>query len=114
MSDASLSVTTPSGSVHTFEANSKPLETTTAWINFDKSNDFSVPFQVPDGPKIFLRPDQVDAMRMSALGASRADQMAEAMGEGKKTSVSISVGGQTYNVNAQEIQSQLQGKGVLT
>jgi len=94
-----------------FEANSKPLETTTMGINFDKSNDYKVPlkFGGENGQTVFLRPDQVDAMKMALAGATRNEAIME-----NGPSVSVSVNGKTLTMTAQEMQSQLSGQGVLT
>ncbi|PKL74792.1 MAG: hypothetical protein CVV27_18685 [Candidatus Melainabacteria bacterium HGW-Melainabacteria-1] len=103
----------PAGTAsRTFEANSQPLETTTAWINFDESNDFSVPLRFgsgEDAQTVFLRPDQVDAMKMALAGASRN----EAISDGS-ASVSVTVNGQSYTMSARDMQSQLSGRGALT
>jgi hypothetical protein len=114
MSDASLSITNNrTQRTKTFEANSTRLETTTLGINFDKSNDYSVPLNVCQGVTIYLRPDQVDAIRMSALGAGRPEFDSEG-NERPRTGISVSVGGRTYNVPAAEIHRQLSGRGALT
>lgn len=105
MTDASLSIQS-SRSSQTFEANSTPLATKTMGINFSDGNDFSVPMQIPDGPQIFLRPDQIDGIKMWLAGASR-----NIMDE---TPVTISANGQTYQLTAQQAQAALAGRGALT
>lgn len=96
----------------TFEANAKPLETTTAYVNFDKSNDFSVPLKFgkgDDSKTVYLRPDQVDAMKMALAGASRNDAI-----NGGGNSVTMNINGENYSMTAAEMQAQLAGRGVLT
>lgn len=107
MSDGSISINTRIGT-KTYEANSKPLETKTlGLLNLDDSNDFSVPFQIPDGPKVYFRPDQVDAIRMASMG----NRLQQAMGE--DPGVTITVNGKSYSISGQDLQTQLQGRGAL-
>ena len=107
MSDASISIKTNLGN-RTYEANSQPLETKTlGMINLSDNNDFSVPFQIPDGPKVYFRPDQVDAIRMASMG----NRIQQAMGE--DPGVTISVNGTAYALSGQDLQTQLNGKGYL-
>lgn len=114
MSDASLRITNNrTNETRTFDANSRRLETTTGPINFSERNDYSVPLNVGEGTTIYLRPDQVDAIRMSTLGAGRPDFDSEG-NERQRTGISVSVGGRTYNVSAEEVQRQLSGRGSLT
>ncbi|PIQ28831.1 hypothetical protein COW36_09740 [bacterium (Candidatus Blackallbacteria) CG17_big_fil_post_rev_8_21_14_2_50_48_46] len=98
----------------TYEANSAPLETKTLGINGDKSNDFSVPLKFGDeGPTVYLRPDQVDAMKMALASATKNEDMGNLFGNGGP-SVSVSVNGQAYTMSAREMQAQLSGHGALT
>src|SRR5688500_16718918 len=111
MSDASLNISSFKGNVSSFEANSAPLATKTlGLLNFDKSNDFSKPLQLKNadgsyGPNIYLRPDQIDAIRMQSLGGGRAAQLAEAMGEQSKAGITATVNGQTYKISNADIQA---------
>lgn len=95
-----------------FEANTKPLETSTLGINLDASNDFSVPLRFGQGAEaktVYLRPDQVDGIKMALAGASRNEAI-----NGGGNSVTVNVGGQNLSMTAQEMQAQLSGRGVLT
>lgn len=99
MSDASLSITNSlTMRTRTFEANSAPLETTTLGINFSSSNDFNVKLQIPNGPAVYLMPEQVDAIRLAASGARDIED----------ANIQVSVGGRSYPVPQATIQ-QLQG-----
>lgn len=104
MSDASISIQGPRNS-QAFEANSTPLKTTTLGINFSSDNDFSVPMQIPNGPEIYLRPDQVDAIKFR-IAASRNSFDSE-------TPISIHVNGQAHHLTTQEAQAALAGRGAL-
>lgn len=100
----------------TFEANSKPLETTTLGINFDDSNDFSVPlkFGGDDGPTVYVTPDEVDAMKMTLVSATKNEDMGNILGNNTNPSVSVVVNGQSYTMSARDLQNQLSGHGMLT
>lgn len=96
-----------------FQANATPLETKSLNLfNFDKTNDYSVPlrFSGKDGEAVtvYMRPDQVDAMKMALAGASRNEMLTDT------PSVSVTINGQTYTMSAREAQTQLSGKGILT
>lgn len=99
----------------TFEANTTPLETKTfGIINGDKSNDFSVPLRFGEqGPTVYMRPDQVDAIKMVLASATKNEDMGNIFGNGGP-SVSVSINGQTYTMSARDMQSQLSGHGALT
>ncbi|MBF2053354.1 MAG: hypothetical protein IGS03_07795 [Candidatus Sericytochromatia bacterium] len=105
MTDTSLSIQGPRSS-QTFEANSTPLATKTMGINFSEGNDFSVPMQIPDGPEIYLRPDQIDGIKMWLAGASRNIL--------NETPVTVNANGQSYQMTAQQAQAALAGRGALT
>src|SRR5436305_13085626 len=115
MSDVSISVKNYKGNeVGPFEANTKPLETTTLGINFDKKNDFSVPLQLKgkgadgqevNGPVIYLRPDQIDSLRLSSLGGGRQAELDEIMGNPSKAGISAVVDGVAYKISNADIQN---------
>lgn len=95
-----------------FEANSQPLNTTTLGVNLDKSNDFSVPVTFRNGEestRVYLKPDQVDAIKMALAGASRNEVI-----NGGNASVSVNVNGQVLTMSASDLQGQLAGRGALT
>jgi len=105
----------PSGNAtRTIEANTQPLKTTTLGINFDKSNDFTVPLAFKDGPTVYLRPDQVDAMKMALASATRNEELGNAINGSNNQSISVVVNGQTHTMSARDMQSQLSGHGALT
>lgn len=110
MSDVNLSVRNFKGNETNFDANSEPLKTKTLGINWSSKNDFTVPLQLKDkdgnpGPKIFLQPDQVDAIRLTALGGGRQQMLDEAMGEVSKAGISATVNGVTYKISNEDIQN---------
>jgi len=115
MGDASLSITNSrSGATSTFEANSSALETTTLGFNFSSANDYSVPLNVGDRT-VYLRPDQIDAIRMATSGAgSRGDINMETGEPIPQSTVTISVDGYSYHLNTQDVHNQLEGRGGLT
>jgi hypothetical protein len=96
-----------------FEANPKPLETTTLGLNLSKDNDYNVPLRFGSGgPTVFLRPNQVDAMIVALNARKQGDMMGEISGE--TGSVSVKINGQTHTMSAGEAISQLKSQGVLT
>ena len=101
-------------STKTFEANSAPLETKTlGMINFSSNNDYSVPLTFgEDGPTVYLRPDQMDAVKFTLTSATKNETMNELFGGGGPA-VTVSVGGKSYSMSAKEMQTQLTGRGAL-
>ncbi len=92
----------PSGQgVRQFEAAEKPLETTIMGINFDTSNDYSVPLKFDKGQTVFITPTQAQAMKLVAVSA-RTNEMLNG-----NDSVSVTVNGKSYSMSAEEMVRQL-------
>ena len=62
-----------------------------------------------DGPKIYVRPDQVDAMRTRIDTAARQDGQLHP--EQETRNVTISVNGQNYTMTSAQFRSMLDGHG---
>ena len=111
MTDASISITNSrTDRTATFKANTEPLETT-SWIgiNFDSGNDYSVPFQIPGGPVVHFRPDQIDAIKMHATGSGTRADIDMETGEPKSPNITMTVNGQSYNIDRNYLLNELHG-----
>lgn len=116
MGDASLSITNSrTGATKNFEANSKEAVNKSVWQKIfgnDRSDDYNVPLNVGGDRTIYLRPDQVDAIRMAAIGGgTRADIDMETGERKAQGTITVTVGGESFNLNTQDVINQLQGRG---
>ncbi len=92
----------PSGSdVRNFEASPKPLETNILGINFDTSNDYTVPLKFGKDQTVFITPTQAQAMKLVAVSA-RTNEMLNG-----NDSVSVNINGQSFSISAAEMVKQL-------
>lgn len=92
----------PSGKdVRNFEASPKPLETNILGINFDTSNDYTVPLKFGKDQTVFITPTQAEAMKLVAVSA-RTNEMLNG-----NDSVSVSVKGQSFSMSAADMLKQL-------
>lgn len=95
----------PSGNgVRNFEASEKPLETNILGINFDTSNDYTVPLKFGKDQKdqtVFITPTQAQAMKLVAASA-RTNEMLNG-----NDSVSVSVNGKSFSMSASDMVQQL-------
>lgn len=92
----------PSGqAVRQFEASEKPLETTILGINFDTSNDYSVPLNFGKDQTVYITPTQAQAMKLVATSA-RTNEMLSG-----NDSVSVTVNGKAYSMSAEALAKQL-------
>ena len=92
----------PSGNgVRNFEASPKPLETNILGINFDTSNDYTVPLKFGKDQTVFITPTQAQAMKIVASSARTNEMLSEI------DSVSVNINGAAFSMPAAEMLKQL-------
>ena len=100
--NVSVSNVGPSGKdVRNFEASAKPLETNILGINFDTSNDYTVPLKFGKDQTVFITPTQAEAMKLVAVSA-RTNEMLNG-----NDSVSVNINGQSFAMSAADMVKQL-------
>jgi hypothetical protein len=87
--------------IRNFEASPKPLETNILGINFDTSNDYTVPLRFGKDQTVFITPTQAETMKLVAQSARTHE------GSNGQDSVSVNINGKALTMSAAEVLKQL-------